>query len=69
MTRVRDGNLYSYDSGFNRLDLLVHHVNRLLQPLVVLNTEEEVVKFLGLEAEAEDEMSMWEGDYNTTFYK
>lgn len=69
MTRVRDQHFYSYDAGFDRLDLLVHHVNRLLNPLVTLSTEEDVVKFLGLDGAEDEKLPFWEGDYNTTFYK
>lgn len=45
----RDGRFYSYDSGFDRLDLMLHFVNRLLNPVVKLNTEEDILRFLGLQ--------------------
>ena len=48
----------------------MHHLNRLLNPLVSLATEEDVVKFLALEdSEDNDKLPFWNGDYNTTFYK
>ena len=62
--------MYSYDSGFDRLDLLVHHINRLLNPVVILTTEEEVINFLALEESGENfDLPFWEGDYNTTFLR
>jgi hypothetical protein len=69
LTLVRDQNFYSYDGGFDRLDLLVHHINRLINPLVSLSTEEDVVKFLALEDGDDASLPFWDGDYNTTFYK
>jgi hypothetical protein len=64
---VRDGKFYSYDSPYDRLDLLIHHLNRLLNPVVVLQTEEEVERFLGLEEGSE--VKFWHPDYNTTFLR
>lgn len=62
--------MYSYDSGFDRLDLLLHHINRLLNPVVILTTEEEVINFLALEESGENfDLPFWEGDYNTTFLR
>ncbi len=44
----KGGRMYSYDSPYDRPDLLVHHINRLLNPLVILKTEQEVEEFLNL---------------------
>lgn len=38
----RDDRFYSFNAAFNRLDLLIHQINRLLNPMVTLSTEEEV---------------------------
>ena len=72
----RDGRLYSFDALFDRVDLLVHHLNRLLNPAVILKTEEEVERFLGLGQldsldlnALKNPIDFWEGDYNTTFLK
>jgi hypothetical protein len=44
----KDKRFYSYDSGYDRLDLFLHHINRIINPLVKLETEEDIVRFLGL---------------------
>lgn len=42
----KDQRFYSYDAPFNRVDLLIHHLNRLLNPVVTLNSEEDIVRFM-----------------------
>ena len=64
----RDKKFYSYDAAFDRVDLLIHHLNRLVNPLVNLTTEEEVERFLGL-ASPSIEVEFWKDDYNTTFLR
>jgi hypothetical protein len=63
----KDGRFYSYDSGFDRVDLMQHFVNRLLNPLVKLESEEEIIRFLGLTTDGP--LDFWENDYNTNFLK
>jgi len=48
--------------NFDRKDLLLHQINRMLNPLVNLKSEEEVEAFL-------DNDRFWQGDYQTPFFK
>ena len=49
----RDQKFYSFDAAFNRLDLLIHQINRLINPMVTISTEEEVERFLSLKDDNE----------------
>ncbi len=44
----KDGKFYSYDAGLDKLDYMLHFINRLINPLVKLENEEEILNFLGL---------------------
>ena len=63
----KDSRFYGFDSGFDRLDLFLHHINRLITPLVKLETEDEIVNFLGLRLSDGELPEFWQPDYNTTF--
>jgi hypothetical protein len=65
----KDKRFFSYDSGLERLDLFLHHINRIINPVVKLETEEDVVKFLGLKLGDGELPSFWEPDYETLFLK
>ncbi len=69
MIIFKDKRFYSFDSGFDRLDLFIHHINRLINPVFKLETEEEIVKFLGLNLEDRESPDFWQPDYNTTFLR
>ncbi len=53
----------------NRLELFLHQINRILNPIVKLETEDDVVRFLGLNLGEGDLPDFWENDYNTTFLR
>lgn len=66
---VKDKRYFSYDSGLDRLDLFLHHINRIINPLVKLETEDDIVRFLGLKLDDGELPGFWEPDYNTPFLK
>jgi hypothetical protein len=63
----KDKRFYSYDSGYDRLDLFLHHINRIINPVVDLKTEDDVMNFLGLNLVDGKLPDFWEPDYSTTF--
>ena len=44
------------------VDMFLHQMNKILNPLVLLKTEEDIESFL-------DQESFWELDYQTAFFK
>ena len=43
---IKDGRMYKYDGPWGDVNVLMHHMQRLTNPLITLNTEEEVLSFL-----------------------
>ena len=42
---LKDGRTYKYDGPWGDVTPLMHHMQRLTNPLITLQTEEEVLKF------------------------
>ncbi|CDW89510.1 UNKNOWN [Stylonychia lemnae] len=59
---IKDQRFYGFDQPLDRMDLLLHQINRILNPLITLKTEEEIELFL-------DHEKFWDADYQTKFFK
>lgn len=58
----RDQHFYGYDHPYEMTAQFLHQLNKILNPLVSLKSEEEIDRFL-------DQETFWEGDYQTNFFK
>lgn len=43
---IKDGRMYKYDGPWGDVTVLMHHMQRITNPLITLNTDEEVLAFL-----------------------
>ena len=58
----RDSKFHGFDHLPNRVDLFLHQMNRIINPIVKLSTIEEVEQFI---VRMDD---FWEPDYTTPFF-
>ena len=58
---INEGRNYKYDGTLQNANFLIHHLQRLANPLVSLSTEDSVMDFLDT-----SEKKAWPEDYNST---
>jgi len=59
---VLDDTWHGYE-GDSRADVFLHYMNRLMNPLVKLNTDTEIWEFFD-----SSDKGLWRGDYETLFF-
>ena len=45
---IKDGRMYKYDGPWGDVTVLMHHMQRITNPLITLTTDEEVLAFLDI---------------------